>query len=121
MINSQFTSPSGKFSFSSLRWTGGLDKDSETTGVRIRFLLLGHAPRAKGMAYVAHIGMGHTQHTRKQKMAIPKITAEDAAAIKRRLANGDSGRSIAKDYPISQQNVSHIALGRIWGKVKPKE
>ncbi len=55
------------------------------------------------------------------KMGSPKITEADVSVIKQRLANGEYQYVIARDYPVSQQTISHIALGRIWEKVKPKE
>lgn len=49
------------------------------------------------------------------------ITHADVAIIKRRLLNGDSGRSIAADYNTSVTAISFIKNGKTWQRVEPAE
>lgn len=50
----------------------------------------------------------------RQGKAWRKLTAKDALDIKRRLANGEMGSSIARFYNVSATTVSHIKHGRIF-------
>lgn len=47
-----------------------------------------------------------------------KLTEEQVKEIKLRLAQGQVGRRIAKDYNISQRAVSDINCGKTWAHVK---
>lgn len=43
-----------------------------------------------------------------------KITLDDARDIRRRLAGGETGRALAREYGITPQTVSEIKLRKIW-------
>ena len=47
-----------------------------------------------------------------------KLTESDIPVIRERLANDDSGASIARDYGVSQSAINRIKLGKTWGHVK---
>lgn len=49
-----------------------------------------------------------------------KITAADAAAIKRRLLQGQSRSAIASEMSVSVHIVKHISLRRSWRKTLPE-
>lgn len=46
-----------------------------------------------------------------------KLTEGQVVAIKERLAQGESGRNIANDYPVQETTISHIKTGRMWSQV----
>lgn len=47
------------------------------------------------------------------------LTAEQAAAIKQRLADGQSTRGIATQFGVSASTVRSIAQGRTWAGIEP--
>ncbi len=46
-----------------------------------------------------------------------KLTADDVLEIRRRAANGESARSIAKDFPVSQVSISKVVRRETWTHV----
>ena len=50
-----------------------------------------------------------------------KLTEADVAEIRRRLAAGDSQRSIAEKFGVSAANISHIKRGKLWPEGGPNE
>lgn len=44
-----------------------------------------------------------------------KLTEDQVLDIKRRSLNGESRASLAREYNVRPENVSHIVLGRTWG------
>lgn len=46
-----------------------------------------------------------------------KLTEEMAREIKVRLTAGESYKSIAEDYPVSDRTIANIKTGRSWGHV----
>ena len=44
-----------------------------------------------------------------------KLTEDAVRNIRKRVANGETQRSVAEDYPISFQTVNDIVLGKRWG------
>ena len=46
-----------------------------------------------------------------------KLTVKQVKEIKQRLTNGDKQNDIARDYPVSADNISHIKNGDIWKDV----
>ena len=46
-----------------------------------------------------------------------KICDKDVVAIRARLDSGEYQRVIAKDYGLTQSNVSHIATGKTWSHI----
>lgn len=49
-----------------------------------------------------------------QRHANAKLTDEMVASIRQRLANGEKGRHIAKDYGVTESTVSTIKTGKHW-------
>lgn len=47
-----------------------------------------------------------------------KLELEQVRQARTRLASGESQRSVARDYGVSQVSVSRLANGKRWGKVK---
>lgn len=47
-----------------------------------------------------------------------KLTTEQVARIKRRIAEGESLTGIAADYPVSRSAIQEIKAGRSWGHVE---
>jgi hypothetical protein len=47
----------------------------------------------------------------------PKVTEAQVRAIKARLANGETAKSIAQDFPISHYAIWDIRSGKTWGHV----
>ena len=43
-----------------------------------------------------------------------KLTDEDVITIRKRLANGEPKRDIAKDFPVTQRTIVDINNGRSW-------
>ncbi|MBV9332359.1 MAG: HNH endonuclease, partial [Alphaproteobacteria bacterium] len=43
-----------------------------------------------------------------------KLDGADLAEIKRRLAQGESAKQIAKDFPVSANQIGKIRSGRAW-------
>lgn len=49
-----------------------------------------------------------------------KLTASDVSAIKRALSGGETGRSLAHTYGVSEAMIGHIKTGRAWSDVEPQ-
>jgi len=49
-----------------------------------------------------------------EKSGMAKLTAEQVKEIRRRIANGETGKSIAADYGISDSNIDAIKHRRTW-------
>lgn len=56
----------------------------------------------------------HGTSTPGEKHGMGKLTASDVLAIRARAASGESQTSIAKDFPVTQSNVSLIVRRRKW-------
>jgi hypothetical protein len=54
------------------------------------------------------------QDNRGERSGVAKLTWESVADIRRRVAGGESQRSVARLYGISFQNVSMIVTGKTW-------
>ena len=54
---------------------------------------------------------------RGSKNNFAKLTESDVAQIRMRLKNGESHASIAKLFPVSRPNISHIATRKTWPNV----
>lgn len=50
-------------------------------------------------------------------IGISKLTEKDIPIIRKRIANGETYRSIAKDYHISHVQISYINTGKTWSHV----
>jgi predicted transcriptional regulator len=48
-----------------------------------------------------------------------KLTWADVAAIRARLAAGETQVAIARDYGVSNVSIHHIAAGRTWRELAP--
>lgn len=48
-----------------------------------------------------------------------KLTADEVATIKARLARGDCGNQMAAEYGVSKQMIYRIKWGRAWIDVEP--
>lgn len=59
----------------------------------------------------------HGTHSRGERSGKAKITAAEAAEIKRRRKAGEAVRSIAKDFNIGERSVYHIAAQERWKEV----
>jgi hypothetical protein len=46
------------------------------------------------------------------------VTEDDVRVIRKRKANGEPAKDIAKDYPVSGSQIYKIATGRAWKHVK---
>jgi hypothetical protein len=57
----------------------------------------------------------HGTTTRGGKNAMAKLTEAQAREIKSRRATGESGRSLAREFNISEQTVALIKTGKQWG------
>jgi hypothetical protein len=57
----------------------------------------------------------HGRSTRGSRNARAKLTEAQAREIKTRRAAGESGRSLAREFNISEQTVACIKTGRQWG------
>ncbi len=57
------------------------------------------------------------RHCRGESRPASKITEDDVRTIRRRYNNGELQRIIAKDFGLSQRNVSDIARGIAWKHV----
>lgn len=71
---------------------------------------LAYGTRADNMADAVQ----HGTTTRGTKNAQAKLTEADAQAIKTRRAAGESGRSLALEFGISESAVCDIFRGRTW-------
>ncbi len=58
--------------------------------------------------------VAHQRSTRGEQNARHKLTATQASAIKSRRASGESGRSLAREFCISEQTIADIHHGRTW-------
>jgi hypothetical protein len=56
----------------------------------------------------------HGTHNRGQRHGLSKLKDEQVIEIKRRLVNGQSARSLAKEYEVSQTTIGDIKKGRRW-------
>lgn len=54
---------------------------------------------------------------RGERVGSSKLTKDQVAEIRRRLATGEFQRLIAADFGVSQVTISHIALGKKWKHV----
>lgn len=52
---------------------------------------------------------------RGSKSGLAKLTEEQVIEIKRRSLAGESRASLGREFGVSAENISHIALGRSWG------
>ncbi|MFC5992893.1 HNH endonuclease [Pseudonocardia hispaniensis] len=65
-----------------------------------------------------HIDNVREMHVRgRARPSGTKLTVEDVRVIKRRLANGEMQRNIAKDYGVTDGTINHIARGSSWKRV----
>lgn len=48
----------------------------------------------------------------------PRLTSAQVLEIRRRLANGERQRGIAADFGVTQANISLIATGKAWSRVR---
>lgn len=55
--------------------------------------------------------IGHGTHTRGERNGGAKLTQRQADSIRRRIANGEQARSIAREMGISEATVSRIKKG----------
>ena len=56
----------------------------------------------------------HGTHNRGQRHGLSKLKDEKVVEIKRKLADGQSARSLAKEYGVSQTAIGDIKKGRRW-------
>lgn len=52
---------------------------------------------------------------RGSKSGASKLTEAQVMEIKRRLQEGETRASLAREFSVRPENISHIALGRSWG------
>jgi len=52
---------------------------------------------------------------RGERSGTSKLTEAQVIAIKHRSAAGESRASLGREFGVRPENISHIALGRIWG------
>lgn len=52
---------------------------------------------------------------RGEKHAKAKLTEDGVRQVRHRLANGETQPAIAQDYGVSQQAISDIKTGKLWG------
>jgi group I intron endonuclease len=64
--------------------------------------------------------MSAAQQLRK-RVPLVKLGEDEVAEIKRRLALGEPGRSLAQEFGISEPTISQIKTGKRWADVKPAE
>lgn len=57
----------------------------------------------------------HGRSTRGTKNTQAKITEDQVREIKRRLAGGESGSELAKEFGLKQPTISNIKTGATWG------
>jgi hypothetical protein len=50
-----------------------------------------------------------------------KLTIDQVKAIKRRIANGETAKSIAKDFGVTHYNIWAIREGKTWKEIEPDE
>ena len=43
-----------------------------------------------------------------------KLTRDDVSIIKQKLADGETGAALGREYGVSRQQISHIKHGRYW-------
>lgn len=60
----------------------------------------------------------HGRSTRGTKNAQAKLTEAQARDIKKRLARGESGSELAKEFCLKQPTISNIKTGATWGWLK---
>ncbi len=64
------------------------------------------------------IDTGLLKPKRGEKHNCAKLTDVDVMNIRSRLAAGESGESIARDYKIGQSSISRIKIGKSWSHLK---
>lgn len=64
--------------------------------------------KAKGRGKAVGPGKGEAHHS-------AKLTGQDVLDIRKRLAAGESGKELAKEYGIAGSTVSNLRTGKRWG------
>jgi hypothetical protein len=84
-----------------------------------------HACDTPACVNPAHLTVGDHAENMRQRSARgrdpiptgPKITAEQAADIFRRVLAGETTASLAREYGVSKPQVAHIKHGRTWKRI----
>lgn len=61
---------------------------------------------------------GRARHDVGERSSMAKLTERQVREIKKRIADGEDNKSIAKDYPVASRQIYSIRIGRSWGHVK---